>query len=745
MDKLPELVVGTGNGYRIVHERIRDELYSIVERRSERLQFAARRLAKRLVREEHVVQAYFVLARANHPDAARLLNRASFEAARSGDWKAIIELSTVMLARAVERVDNEQIVYSHRALAQALEMSGKASEAKPHLEAARAAAAELGEDIKLDIDLMLAAYDVHHELTQTALGNLTALRDRLEQMGRPWQAARLTLELSATYIHVHQAGLAEREARAALAAFEAAKDEYGATLARRNLVSALVAADSRSEEADRLIRELDEPSRGVDTRRSRAWFCNVMVRKNRSARQFDLAEAYAREAMSIGKELGDESLVAINGIGLGNVLNDQDKYQEAIDAYSAAGISGQRCDRHEIEAHASYLAANTYNEIPEGHPLKTDAAVRAEFFARQAIGLMQDTIAEHHLGRAYEALADALFEQKRRGEAVDALFIGASFHFRRQDWDSFERLFLTACYNAEGLPGSYLRGIDVALRMEPRSLEFGTRLEHFYRPIANAVRVLPQEVILPFMGYHLRLTTNHLPPLIIRRLVDLILQDLKVVAVDSAGEQWRFLYPVLMLATSCATSLTNQDYLRIAEAVSECTPNVYAKPERDGGAIWTVELSLPAPIAITIAPMDDKPATTLACLQLALFLKGFEVDLSRDLLGGIALLSELTIIVACAEAMPEDIKTLVLPHLDGVPCYVAPLTSGADDDSAIPTNVFLANDFMGGLSVEAGRGGSLQALLGFTLNEIIYRLLRGTVDPETLRPKLVKLVRRSIS
>lgn len=92
---------------------IQDELYRIVERRSEWLQFAARRLARQLAHEERAVQAYFVLARANHPDAPRLLDRALFEASRSGDWKAIMELSTVGLARAIERVDNEEIIHSH--------------------------------------------------------------------------------------------------------------------------------------------------------------------------------------------------------------------------------------------------------------------------------------------------------------------------------------------------------------------------------------------------------------------------------------------------------------------------------------------------------------------------------------------------------------------------------------------------------------------------------------------------------
>ncbi len=745
MDALPELVVGTGNGYQIVHERIRDELYALVQRRPERLQFAARRLAKRLAGEGRVVQAYFVLARANHPDAARVLDRASFEAARSGDWKAMVELSTVALARAVERVDNEGTIHSHLALAQALEMSGRAHEAKPHLEAARAAATRVGKAVKLDIDVMLSAYNAHHKLTQSAIEDLASLRDRLEQAGRPWQAARLSLELSATYINIHQPEAAEREARSALAGFESANDEYGTALARRNLASALVLADSSSEEADRLIREVEQSDHEVGGRRSRAWLCNVMVRKNRVARQFALAEAYAREAISIGRELGDEYLVAINGIGLGNILSDQNKYGEAIDAYNAAGVSGQRCGRHEIEAHASYLAANTYNEIPEGHPLKGDAAVRAEMLARQAIGLMRDTVADDHLGRAFEALSDALFAQRRRQEAVDALFTGASFHFRRQDRDSFERLFMTACYNAEDLPKSYLRGIYIALGMERHSAESGTRLELFYRPISDAVRALPHETILPFVGHHLRMMTDGLPPRIVRRVVDLVLRDVKSVAAESPDGQLRFLYSTLMLATGCAASLTNQDYLRIAEAVSDLTPGVYAKPERDGGAIWTVELSMPTPIAITLAPMDDSAATTLACLQLALFLKGFEADLSRDLLGGIALLSELTIMVAFVEKMPEDLKHSVLPHLVDVPCCVTRLTPGPDDDSAVPTSVFLSKDYMIGLTVGAGRGGSFQALVGLTLNEVVYRLLRGTVDLETLRPKLVRLVRRSIS
>jgi len=438
--------------------------------------------------------------------------------------------------------------------------------------------------------------------------------------------------------------------------------------------------------------------------------------------------------------------VAINNIGLGNVLSDQDLYQEAILAYDQAALAAQRCRRHEVEAHASYLAANTYNEVPEGHPLHTDAAERAEMLARYAIGLMRNSIAYDHLGRAFEALADSFFGRGRLREAVEALFESASHFLPAHNWDALERVLMTACYNCDDLPDVYLAGVNRMLKLDPGELKpSASALERLFAPFRAALVALPREVMIPFLGYHIRTMVKDLPPPIVRRMADLCFAQIRASGIEGDRQPWRILYPTLVVAAGCAKSLTNQDFLRFAEAISQDMAGLSAVPEHDGGARWYVELDLPEPVALTIYPLDDSKPTTLACLLLALFLKGFEADLGKDLLAGAAMVAEVPIQIANFETMPEDLRPFVAGSIADQPCVATRLTEGSIEDRSTPTLVFLAPEFLDRMSVGEGKGGSLQVLAGYTALEVALRILGDTISPEELGPKMVKLVRRSIS
>ncbi len=63
----------------------------------------------------------------------------------------------------------------------------------------------------------------------------------------------------------------------------------------------------------------------------------------------------------------------------------------------------------------------------------------------------------------------------------------------------------------------------------------------------------------------------------------------------------------------------------------------------------------------------------------------------------------------------------------------------------MPAGVFIAEDFIDGLTIGQGRGGPLQVLLGYGLLGIVYSLLRGEVEHGVLSPKLVELLKSSIS
>jgi hypothetical protein len=63
----------------------------------------------------------------------------------------------------------------------------------------------------------------------------------------------------------------------------------------------------------------------------------------------------------------------------------------------------------------------------------------------------------------------------------------------------------------------------------------------------------------------------------------------------------------------------------------------------------------------------------------------------------------------------------------------------------LPTLVFLSAAFLDAIEFGEGRGGSLQALFGFTLIELTHQLLRGNIDEEEIRPKVISLVRETLS
>jgi hypothetical protein len=101
--------------------------------------------------------------------------------------------------------------------------------------------------------------------------------------------------------------------------------------------------------------------------------------------------------------------------------------------------------------------------------------------------------------------------------------------------------------------------------------------------------------------------------------------------------------------------------------------------------------------------------------------------------------------IANFETMPADLKPFVAGSISDQPCVVTRLTEGSTEDCSTPTLVFLTPDFLDRMSVGEGKGGSLQVLAGYTALEVALRILGDTISPEELGPKMVKLVRRSIS
>jgi len=127
-------------------------------------------------------------------------------------------------------------------------------------------------------------------------------------------------------------------------------------------------------------------------------------------------------------------------------------------------------------------------------------------------------------------------------------------------------------------------------------------------------------------------------------------------------------------------------------------------------------------------------------------MKAFEKELYEEVIGGEASIDELMIHICSFDEMPVDLRQTVSRTmgldkiLSGQPCTVSRPT---DFKEISPTCVFLSNSFLKEVSFGRQGGSALQVLLGLTLVEVAFQLLQGEVEMDTIRPKVVSLVRRA--
>jgi tetratricopeptide (TPR) repeat protein len=747
LDEMPTLVNPIGAGFQVAHEQVRDELLTVIKSKPQRHQFAASRLGRYFVDQSRVVEAYFLLREARNPDARNLLKEAAFEAARSGDQKASVRvLQDLAAAQATDRGD--RAIYTVLALAQAYEIMGEITLAREHLTRADTMLrSDSNDDVRISVREAVISFEARRDLTPQHLDQLRQLKEEMRAAGRDWQSARIAIELSVCLINAHDPLGAEREAREALQVFETLDDRYGIDVARRNLASALTAQPGKEEEADTLIRAVEQEVGPESSRRHRAWLCNLLVRRHRQAGRFAEAQARAEEAIAIAHDLGDELLVAINLISLANVYTDMGLNEKGIETYKSAATAGQRCARRDVEAHASYLIASTYNSVSSGVPDSARAPELAELHARHAIALLRGTVVRDHLCRALHELGDSLQVQRRKREAAEAYFEEASILLELNMLDRFEVALMTAAYiTARDDVQCYARGLRTVFHLpEPASDDAPTLVRLLFSPLSALFAAMPRETAIAFFGLHFAIMFEQIPDMIARHLFERIFELLFKRRSELALTPWRVVYPGLVLCAAAARVLTRQDVSRVTSEIARTMPGLYARTTPDGGTHWLVILNLPAETAITITPLDNEKDSELACLLIALFLKGFEGEMAADIFAGIPLRSELVLAITDIKSAPQEVQDEVRPSLGDRPCQVSRPTDMESDDGSMPTYIFLSTGFSSNVKVGEGKGGPMQILFGFVIAEVAYRLMRGQVDLEVITPKLVELVRRSTS
>lgn len=748
--QLGTVVDDSPRGYRMVHTDAAEKVAADLKKSAQQFRFFVNRLI-RLAEHQGIIRYAYQHAKSLQDGSEdKFIHGALREAAQLGDWRLASAVADEMLAAALNAESKVEALRLMLGTIYPLDLMGAASRATEQLEKARELAESLGEKAMQEWREYSIGTKARRALLSEDVAELKRLHDEYGEVGRSWDQARLGLELSAIYISTKKYEEAVSVLRSTLATFRELGDDYGVDLSERNIASALSGLPGHEEETERLVASISARTQGgPDTRRQRAWLCNILVRRLRTSGRFDEAEALAREAIAIAVELGDESLRALNLVNLGNVYRSKKSPQHAFEAYEAAAVAAKSCGRADVEADASRLVAGLFNDFPElGTPESRHE--KAVLYAQTAIGLLRGSVYGEAQGSAWRELAEAYAAQGKNTLAIDAAFEAANAFRDEGDGDAFAQALRYGCHlGLPAHPSSYLAKVRLGLGLS--ELPAATEVEDQFLDLAvPIIESAPKGALISLLGSHLETAWSALPEVMQRGFAATVVEKLNEFAARHKGgdgkEQWRTLYSAIALASLMKTTLHPYLHHRLADAVTRNVGDIFAREGADGSRAWTVVFGWKRRVVLSVFPLDDSPATSLACFVLAVFSKAFETELEDELIGSGSDVSELLVQVSAYDLMPADMKELAAKSLRlsdilaEQPCAVS---RPAAFNAITPTIVFLAPSFLADVSVQGKGGNALEVFLGLTFTELVFQMFRGEVEVDSLRPKIVSRVRRA--
>jgi len=729
-------------GYSLLHDHLGETLRQRLRERLHQYAYYAKRLAKHFGEKQDAVNAFLVLDEAGDPSALQYVNRATFDAIRHGNVDQALRILDRKLHAEEEAGDNQEAVMTLLTMAQVKEEAGSADEARDLAERALARAESLADAaLTLRAREVRASCLVRQSLDPQALDELTELRGIYDSEGDLWSCARLDLAKGAILIRMKRYREAETHTRTCLSLFDKIGDEYGCSLAKRNLTSILAESDDNEEEVEALVAGFSVTSPESGNLRERAWFCNLMVRKCRRSEEYSRAAEYGQEAIAIGETLGDLNLVALNRVCLGNVYRDKENYDKAFAEYFLAAKAAQQTGDRSLEAATSNLIASVHNRMGNA-----DLAIQ---YSTHAIGLVRGTLATTELSDSCEELAHAYLTAGRDRDAGSAYVDAAVALKGAQKEEELFRLAMEGLFIfvEEKLVQEYLAAFGSLFGSDAASGNGTVRapIDQLYSALWRVLPVVPRTRITDFCGLHFRLMFEGIPPRMGRYLFRKLGHELIARRSVSHHGAWRMLFPVLpLLASAPISTIQLSDIADLGDGLHRACPGLSFKPQEDGAAHWVLELDLGTPFLCSITQLDNGADTAIAAMILAVFLKGFEQDIREELTTaqGIAT-REIAIQVCNTRDLPDGMEKYIRPIVDDQVCAVTRTTDPTDKTT--PTIVICREDIGSQWNAGMRGGGSVQLLIGLTLVEIVYRLFGGEVDLESLRPKIAGLVRKTLS
>ena len=618
------LLSDSSDGYSIFHSHAKRTIYETVADSPQRLGFYAKRLAKWFSSKHDFTAAFTVLDSAGADVSPKLLSLAQRHATIQGDTTATLTVLNRRIKIAAKENNPNELQNLMLSLADVQGHTGQTEEALKTLDEIRKLPKTQEPFIPIDeVQFSILSWS---RGDPTAIEGLNAAKQLYLEKGQDWDAARMALNLSGSYIRAGDYLKAAIEAEFALDVFTKYNDQYGAGLAKINLLSASSEIPEKADLAAMLLKELE--SKAATSPRQRAVLFNVLTKQARRNDDIEGAKSYARQAIQIGRELGDLNVVCINMMNLGNAFRQEGNLDEALEQYEAADNIASECDFVQSEAWVQELMADVFNRKGDGR--------RAIHHARYAIGLAKGGVSRRTEGEAYEDLAEAC-------ELIKD-FVGA-----RNAWLELAQLELDYDRESEFGLQAFLRASRLLYNGKARSAyidayrrvfsgqiniagEGLSNIEILANELPSLLTSLPVGQVFEATVYHARLLFDGLPKVMVRQLYLYVMRHLTRIKNDEVDDT-RILRAVLALTMALPPdTLLTPDIVDIGGNLSRHNPCLSFRAHTDGAAHWAINAPFAKPVIVTLSQLDDRRDVGLVCLCLALLLASFAHEISAEIL-----------------------------------------------------------------------------------------------------------------
>lgn len=738
LESLNDLLMETPAGYAFVHNLFREEAATIVVSRPQLHALLLDRLSKRLARTDRAWAA-FSLRRAEGSDLTeRLANRAVREAVFSGSTIHLVDALEYLADYYRDRAERGPLLSILLSLADVRANQGKPDDAPKLLGEALSVAADMGDvEAQRSIEILQASLALRRSTSQAALERLRELRRAAKEEGRTGDQGRLLVEEGVAFISVNEMDTAIPLFRQAREMFATLEDGYGVEVATRNLIIALSNTPGGLAESERLRAKLSGSA--AASPRYRAWLCNLLVPRLRHEKRFTEAEAMAREAIQIAEDLGDQYLIAINYVVLGNVLRGAGRLKEALAVYAKGGQTAQAIGRPDIEGRSSRLLAVTENGAAEAASgfKRREHAGRAEQYATHAVGLLSNSFAWGEQAYALEERGDA---RRILGRDHDALIDYADAildYLKAEDEGEAERLlrFFAALLDDQAdAPALIARAFGSNVGGE----EIGAS-GVWVRAVVAALDRCPRTVAPGVLGVLVR---SFLPASRGAWWFQCLVRCLLAANRDRRQTNRGGIGSLLLLSIlgfSLYREFTNQDLLILAGLCIGRTDDIVIRHRPGTDLDLIVRIGNDHRVLFTVRTEAQRPEAIFVTLCIGSFLDAFGDELASILFAdGLPEGAALDVTVFAQAAELGSVAAFWENGLKDKPVATARITPRGDEE--VPIVVFVRADAITLLKADQNRGGELEIMLARFIEEVIHATLGKSLDDDIYSSKVRDLL-----